>query len=403
MRSNTDITLIDNKLEDSLILLVDDMEFNLIILQEVLSSRGFNNTMTARNGVEALNLTKQQKPDLIILDLLMPELDGFGFCRALRQDPEIAEIPVLVQTALTVPEQRTNAFNSGATDFVNKPVDAEELIARTIVRLERKKLIENLRTSQRRMEMEFNAAREMQTLIIPSESSMGTASKRYNIAINSCFRTSSELGGDFWGITPISDTKFALFMTDFSGHGVTAALNTFRLHTIMNQIELDEDAGVYMGRVNAHITKLLSPEQFATMFYSIIDIEANTMNYAVAGTTSPIHIKNDLTVTPLSGHGIPLGIVNDDSLYKSETIDFLPEYSLFLFSDALIETGDALGAHLSEEALVEFIQNNVIANQTTNLSRYTFHDVVKLYDADYGANQRDDLTIIALSRLEKTL
>src|SRR3990172_319662 len=130
------------------VLVVDDILPNVKLLEAKLSSEYFD-VVTARNGREALEAVAREKPDIILLDAMMPEMDGFEACRRLKSNPEHAHIPVVRVTALNDVEDRVRGLDAGADDFLTKPVDDVALLARvrSLVRL--KFVMDELRMRQR--------------------------------------------------------------------------------------------------------------------------------------------------------------------------------------------------------------------------------------------------------------
>lgn len=128
------------------ILVVDDNENNRAICKDNLEMEGCQ-VLLANNGEQGLNIAKEQKPDLILLDIMMPVMDGFEFLERLKADPELANIPVLMLTAKSESKDVVRALESGAQDYLTKPFAIDELIARvnTLVRL--KKVEDQLRAS----------------------------------------------------------------------------------------------------------------------------------------------------------------------------------------------------------------------------------------------------------------
>jgi adenylate cyclase len=122
---------------DPLILIVDDLPQNVRLLDAVLSPRGFR-VATASSGAEALDVLNKEHPDLVLLDILMPGMDGYEVCRRIREDPATAFLPVIMITA-SGEEEKIRAIDAGADDFVNKPFDQAELLARvrSLVRVKR--------------------------------------------------------------------------------------------------------------------------------------------------------------------------------------------------------------------------------------------------------------------------
>ncbi len=122
---------------DPLILVVDDVPQNVRLLEAVLSPRGFR-VATASSGEEALEVLGKEHPDLVLLDILMPGIDGYEVCARIREDPETAFLPVIMITA-SGGQEKIRAIEAGADDFVNKPFDQAELLARvrSLVRIKR--------------------------------------------------------------------------------------------------------------------------------------------------------------------------------------------------------------------------------------------------------------------------
>src|SRR5499427_7188915 len=122
---------------DPLILIVDDLPQNVRLLEAVLSPHGFR-VVTASSGQEALDVLSKERPDVVLLDVVMPGIDGYEVCRRIREDPATAFLPVIMITA-SGEEQKICAIESGADDFINKPFDQAELLARvrSLVRVKR--------------------------------------------------------------------------------------------------------------------------------------------------------------------------------------------------------------------------------------------------------------------------
>jgi pilus assembly protein CpaE len=118
------------------ILVVDDTELNLKMVSAILLKDGYE-VITARNGFEALEVIKSAPPALAILDVMMPDMDGYTLCKRLRQNPTTAKIPIIILTALSGVEDKIKAFDSGADDFLAKPFEPQELRARIKVLLRR--------------------------------------------------------------------------------------------------------------------------------------------------------------------------------------------------------------------------------------------------------------------------
>lgn len=131
---------------DSKILLVEDDPLSRAVLGGILRREGFHSIEEAENGRIGLSKLPQFRPDLIISDILMPEMDGFALCAQVHNDPdpEIARTPILIQTGLTQESDKAKIFAAGATDYLSKPIDAQEVIARLVLHLERGLILKRL-------------------------------------------------------------------------------------------------------------------------------------------------------------------------------------------------------------------------------------------------------------------
>ncbi|MGA2660865.1 MAG: adenylate/guanylate cyclase domain-containing protein [Verrucomicrobiota bacterium] len=129
------------------VLIVDDEEQNRLLLRDPLEARGYE-IAEAENGEQALEQVAERLPDVILLDVMMPRMDGFEVCRRLKNDPNTAPIPVLVVTALSERKERMIGIAAGANDFLNKPVDLQDLTLRVRNALYTKHLFDQLKAEQ---------------------------------------------------------------------------------------------------------------------------------------------------------------------------------------------------------------------------------------------------------------
>jgi len=134
-----------------LVLIVDDDEQNRMLLRDPLEAQGYEVTEAA-DGVQALAMVRQRAPDVILLDVMLPNLNGFEVCRQLKQNPRTAAIPVLMVTALTERHERLMGIKMGATDFLTKPVDLLDAILRVGNAVRTKQLYDQLQAEQARSE-----------------------------------------------------------------------------------------------------------------------------------------------------------------------------------------------------------------------------------------------------------
>ncbi|MBK4718560.1 fused response regulator/phosphatase [Azospirillum sp. YIM DDC1] len=333
-------------LESARVLVVDDNRVNRHLLQALLERGGVTRIDMAEDGNDALARLDAFRPDLILLDLMMPNLDGFEMCRRLRAIPAWKDLPVLVQSSLNRAEDRAKAFAAGATDYVTKPINAVELLARVRIHLQNRALLHDLQRFHERTESELSLARKMQERLMPSPERLAEVEAAAGVGITAHFAPSSELGGDFWDLRHDAvapgqgqgQGRTMLYMVDFSGHGVGAALNTFRLHAICQQMDVPSlTPGEFLSIVNRRLCALLPNGQFATMLAGVVEPAGNRFVYASAGSTRPM-VWAPGDTEPLLGDsaGLPLGLLASAE-YEERSLPLPPGGRLFLYSDGAIE------------------------------------------------------------------
>jgi sigma-B regulation protein RsbU (phosphoserine phosphatase) len=296
----------------------------------------------AVDGVDALARVMAYPPDLMLLDLMMPNLDGFEVCRRLRAESAFKDLPVLVQSSLNRAEDRARAFAAGATDYVSKPINAVELISRVRIHIQNRMLLQSLQLFHQRTTAELHLASRLQERLLPQPPQLAQIERSMGVRVEALFSPSSELGGDFWDIRPLDEHRLAIWLVDFSGHGVGAALNTFRLHAITRQLDFDELGPVdfpaqFLATINRRLCALLPQGQYATMLVGVLDLEAGQFTYASAASTRPM-AWNRTEATPVLGdnRGLPLGLLASAS-YETRTLPFPTDGRLLFYSDAAIE------------------------------------------------------------------
>ncbi|MEQ8285776.1 SpoIIE family protein phosphatase [Thalassospira sp.] len=380
--------------KNATILIADDTMLSREIIASYLRADGYTNLVFAKDGEDALAQIKEHSPDLIILDIIMPKLDGYGVCKAVRANPAYAEIPIIAQTALEENEGRTRIFTDGATDLILKPLNKAELIARIKIHLENRLLVKQLQAYQERTQSELELARDMQENLNPAPEHYRGTGIDYGMRISATFQMSSELGGDMWGLVPINSYQLGVYIVDFAGHGLGAALNTFRLHSLIWSEQVrDRDPGEYLEILNRHLKGLLPVGQYATMLYGIIDRHENTFTYASAACTSPV-LGNSATgeARYLDGTGLPLGVIRD-ARYENRKVPFDRNSFLLLYSDALIETTLDDGQFLSEEKLLTMLRETILeGGKEVDLAA----QIADQFMDRAPAQLSDDFTIVSL-------
>ena len=379
---------------DSRILVVDDIEWNRALIGTLLDETGYTNIGYAVDGADALAQVAEQVPDLMILDIMMPGIDGFEVLRRLRANPDYDDLPVLVQTALSGVDDRNRAFDAGTTDLVTKPLDRTELLARVTIHLENRVLIRSLRQYRDRLEEELEMARKIFEHMLPSPADLARLEAASGLAIRSHMLRSSELGGDIWGAFDAGQGRLGIYLLDMAGQGVSAALNVCRLHSLIQELAgLAAEPARFLGELNRQARALLMPGEHAKMFFGLLAPDESRLAYACAGASDPVLLAPG-GATPCFGDaaGLPLGVMTD-TIYEQRELPFPPGATLLLHSNAILDALDDGEGGDPRQRLAR-----LLSTALTNGGDNPFAAVTASLDPVVGNPPGDDHTLVWFGR-----
>ncbi|MGE4281600.1 MAG: SpoIIE family protein phosphatase [Magnetospirillum sp.] len=334
------------------VMVVDDEEINRELLAGIARRQGVGHVVQAKDGLDCLSLLERTAPDLIILDIVMPNMDGFSTCVRIRQMPQWADIPILVQTALTSPQDVLACFEAGASDVVAKPIRPAELSARIRVHLENRRMVGTLRDANLRIHREMLGARDMQRTLFPSRAVLDDLYTHQGLCVEGRVEPLDGVGGDIWNIVPLGDSLIAVMLADFSGHGLMAALNTFWLHAfITRQTEAMRQPAEFLKLLNVALRENLMRGHFATFFFGLIDLDRDELHWSGAGAPKPVLVIGDERFQ-LDTTGLPLGLT-DRAAYSTHSVAFPPGAGLLLFSDGLTDVNIGDGRKMEAHGLMD--------------------------------------------------
>jgi len=378
------------------ILVVDDNAVNRKVLLGILSGGGFSNLLEAADGEEALELARSQAVDLMLLDLMMPGLSGFEVCEQARGESKLADLPIVVQTAVADVSTRTKVFDSGASDLIAKPLNVTEVLGRVRVHLANRLLLRDLRGFRERLGAELEIAQAVQHDLLPKVEDLEALQDSHGLDVAGHFQPSSELGGDLWGLKVIDDRRVALYLADFSGHGVGAALNTVRLSTLITEYlgTGDCEPSAFLNHVGRALHGQLAAGQFCTMLFGMLDVEQGRFDFAAAASPSPLCFQRKSgRVIELDGSGLLLGVLPDPE-FERRSVPFGPGDAIIFYSDALVEVRDVQGETL-DPALI----SRVAGTSATKPGRTAIlDDLLRAFRSGRDGALEDDLTIVTLRR-----
>jgi sigma-B regulation protein RsbU (phosphoserine phosphatase) len=381
--------------EDALVLIVDDAEFNRHFLEQILRKKGFRNIVCAESGENALALTSQIEPDCILLDVLMPGIDGFETCRRLRTEKRFARTPIIMQTSLTGKEDRRQAFEAGASDIISKPLDHAEIEARLRLHLSNALLYSRLASYHARVEAELQEARLLIEAALP-QAPMLVEAAEFGISLSQAYLPCSAIGGDFWKTWMLNDDQMAILFVDISGHGVSAALRMFALNTLVSPPPPTSADPVQMAE---YLDRRLydcgqAQGQFAAGIYGVIDLKERAFRYVGGGLRDGFILRRQGGIERVKMSGLPFGLVENLRRVPRE-IPLEDGDTLLLYSDALVECTQPEGVPTSEDALCDWLQGLRSEAPKFGLAPW----LAERFLANFGEGVRDDLLIVS-ARIE---
>ena len=380
--------------EVSKVLVVDDEPRNVRILQIHLNAQGYT-VYTAADGVEALDIVEKDAPDLILLDINMPKMDGFEVVKRIRADKATEFIPIVMITALRdTRENRIRSIEAGADDFIEKPFDSLEVLARVRSLLRIKEYQDTLAKHNARLEEELQMARSIQEILIPQNGVQELSG--FRIASRCC--PEMAVGGDFFDVWEVAPNRLGVFISDVMGHGVSAAFVTVFIKTILAEFQelVADNPGYFLEILNTRFNDLISSRlfMFATAFCGIIDLGKEELVCANAGHSFPFLYDGHQQTCYAIGDkntGNGLGIWRE-SVYETVRYPFDPMSKIFLYTDGVYEAKSPQGTEFTVERLQKLV-SECAAQPAANLI-VSVSEAVDTFTANCPKD--DDLTLLAV-------
>ncbi len=396
------------------ILVVDDDTDILALLEMSLASDGFK-VITASNGENGLQKAKVEQPDLILLDVMMPQMDGLEVIKRLKDNTETSAIPVLWLTAKTQTEDKLRGLEIGGDDYITKPFDLREVTARINAVLGRTRPVKYINPLINAMGDSFSeagvaelgshlqAAAEIQLKLLPEKP---PTFAEFDFA--TLFRSSTSVSGDFYDFIPLSDTHLAVVLGDVKGHGIPAALLMVMIQTASRLLSNEVDCpGTVLKRINTLLFHNTDIEQFATMVYGILELDTSRFTYANGGHCPPIHFitddgnveqgkSNEVRIELLETGGMLIGAF-DIATFSYDTCQLSQGDVLLLYTDGVTETeGRDQNDFYGEERLIDCFSKNITMT-AESLCEVLQNDLMEYS----GTTQlKDDRAVVVIKRIE---
>jgi diguanylate cyclase (GGDEF)-like protein/PAS domain S-box-containing protein len=391
------------------ILTIDDTPANLQLLIAELAA-DFD-LQIATSGALGLEYARQAPPDLILLDVMMPEMDGFEVCRRLKADAQLRDIPVIFLTALGDAQTEGIGLALGAADYIAKPVNVATAQQRIRNLLEREALRQTIQTqfnelkqatdllqASRRRELEFGNAIQ-HTLL------QGVIPKGIEGASVSSFSEPSQVvDGDFSDVRRLHTNSFDVLVGDVMGKGVGAALIGAGVrsayHQVLADLQVVKPFGTLLptpAEIINELHRVLTPRltelsSFVTLALYRFDLEAGTLTYVNAGHTHGLLMgAGQDNAVLVAGENLPIGVLPDE-VYVEASVPIGPGDSLLIYSDGITEACSPTGEQFGQERLLGAFAAGRAAALTPFTALDSLQQTLNVFTG--GAPAQDDQTAI---------
>jgi sigma-B regulation protein RsbU (phosphoserine phosphatase) len=401
------------------VLVVDDDANNRDLLSRRLRRMGYE-AEVGQDGQHALTLIGERSFDVVLLDVMMPGLDGFEVLKILREHHAATDLPVIMATAKDDSEDVIHALGLGANDYVTKPLDFPVVVARIQTQISLKRAVEQVRQLERRlaernidleeansrMSRDLRAAARIQEALLPR-----AAPDVPRLGFSWAFRPCDELAGDGLSVIKLDDHRVALYILDVSGHGVASSLMSVSVGRLLTP---PSDASTILvkggegpdrleplppAEVAAKLNRMfpfeVSTEQYFTLVYGVLDALTGDFRYTLAGHPGPVLLPNGGSAKLLPGRGYPIGLADGPKPYNEWGLRLNPGDRLYLYSDGIPEAVSPEGLAFGNERMLGKIE----AGRHDPLCGVV-NELVAEIEAWSGATQvRDDLSVLAVEIL----
>lgn len=329
----------------STILIVDDNPVNLQVLVRTLHGSG-HRILAAREAASAFEIARRTNPDLILLDIMMPGQDGFDLCRAFKADPQTQNALVIFLSARGDVSDKVLGLGLGAVDYITKPIQADEVIARVSSHLTRQFLERELRRSRDRLDHELRSAARMQRLLLPS-----TLPTHARVQFSAHYRTSRHAGGDYYDVLELAGGRFGVMVADVSGHGAPAAIVMAMLRAALHARYAHDDPPTVFHGLNRHFAYLWESAMFATATYATVDVDARRLRLSCAGHPMPLRFRRSRGVEPLAVEAVLPLLMMELGAVPCADIELMPGDRILFYTDGVLDRLSADGSMYDPERL----------------------------------------------------
>lgn len=366
------------------LLIVDDLEENICLLKRVLKRYGFTNIFSATSASHAFKILETESIQLIYLDIIMPVMDGITVCKEIKKNKSWQDIPIIMITANDESELIKEAFFAGATDYVRKPFDVVELMARTNVALKMQQEIDARKKRDNQFYQELNLARSLQRSVLTP------LIQNNDLEMNVFYEPSESVGGDMYCVYEINDGEYGILLYDVMGHGVPSALVSMSLYSLTRGlITRMKDPAIVIEELNSHMHRLFYQNPnisgyFVTAIYAYLNTKTKEVHYVNAGHPEGLAFFGE-EVIALSSTSPFLGVLPEIPI-GCRRFSYNDELKLFFYTDGLMDH-----IQLGKKLAIDEIKEIALVEKKDIVEYF-----VQKYDLETG-HKEDDICLLSLT------
>jgi phosphoserine phosphatase RsbU/P len=370
------------------LLLVDDAPANIQIANSILKDT--YKMRIATNGAKALELANVTPlPDLILLDVMMPEMDGYEVCTRLKIAAETRDIPVIFLTGQTEVEDETRGFEVGAVDYIHKPLSPAIVKARVQTHLVLRGIRKQLASQLLVIQKELETAREIQLSILPE-----AIPKLEGLEIAARYIPMTSVAGDFYDFIVVDEKRVGILVADVSGHGMPAALiaSMLKIALAAQESHAADPAQVLLGLNQALCGKF--QRHYVTAAYVFADMRKGTLRYAGAGHPPLLLWSRSEGVRAVEENGLFLGKF-PQAAYSFVELPLKAGDWALLYTDGIPETTNPSQIEFGTDRFRQFLATDQ-STLPDHLADRLLKELVQWAGRDSGHDADDDVTLVAI-------
>jgi len=373
------------------IIIVDDNATNQIIIKAILNKEGYKDLKIASSAMELYTildidcpLSTESNVDLILMDMMMPEIDGLEACKRILQVERYKDVPIIFVTALGDSSKMAEALDAGASDYVMKPINKMELLARIRSALRLKQEIDWHKERDRQIKAKLELAKKVQRNVLSQPINDD------NVAISAVYQPSSELAGDFYAWYQIDEKRYGVILLDMMGHGISSSLVCMYISSVLKDtITRITDPSLVMRELNRYMNQLYKKEEllnyYFTAIYMVLDTEKRVIEYVNAGHPPGKVLIGDETILLTEGC-CAIGLFENIDIPKG-SISYDDHMKIVLYTDGLSESlGD------NEEAKLNLLVDLLIKKDASEHAK----TVSEFVSEHASVSQKDDICLVMI-------